>query len=692
MDTPNEFGVPASSPQRPTTSVETTNTRPNATPKHGRTHLPEHATFRTGPNLLSPPQERGEAHDAHDTSPSQHHHHHQSYGTSIPTSIGRSHPPTPPAHEGRFDDWLAWLEQQAARSDGLTIPAQHSYAHLAGSPLPQRTTIKGPVLGSYTPSSGHVRGDAVGTQANTVQNRSKTGQRYSQLIPHHKHHSLVHHGFPDSAPLPPIQEWPTSALGVRPSRPSTPLSRRTRALPIATSDGPSPGHDGITPPDKKTLKKLASFERRAEITRKASIAKSIAKAMDPPAIPKRNPAAKAGTKRKNPQRSPGQVAATPAPSLRSPHANLYTPGPTYGYTPTPVTPNAQPVPHGLPSPSGYGPYGNPYAIHPPQNSRHLHQPHMYEQPHQAQAQGETQPYIPSPFPTHNLSQGLSHTIHNSDHFRYDHSMATFHNDYLHGTVPAATGMSHQQIMKPRTPSPEPIDYDLLPQPITRTYADYKYSVIHYTLSASSSYVFAQSFVSDLFALNLPSDEYKWTTHSTPGFISNGTRGSLIVLHNASDPFERGIPPTNTTSIGTYGLAHDEIHWITYAPGIQGLLEWCQSHGDIVQKGKWTWNMAKASEARFHRAYWMAATMGAMGGLLNRGDVRDDDDMFGVIEDYEEEWIATEQDLQGAADWGVGMDKADEAWREVQQEAEETDGIGAEHVITASSEWESFSSE
>jgi hypothetical protein len=515
----------------------------------------------------------------------------------------------------------------------------------------------------------------------------------------------VFNEFSNAAPSPPIQEWPTNALGIRPSRPSTPLKERTRSVSTETADGPSPGHDGITPPDKKTLRKIRSFERRAEATRKA-------KAMAPADKPKRKPAAAAGTKRKM-RHSLEKVAVTHAPPLRPSYTSPYIPQGTYGYLPTPTMPTPQPIAHGMPSPSGYGPYGNPYAIH-PSDPRYLHQPHKYGQPHQSQpttygqshppqVHGGIQPYNHRSVPTHNLSQGPSSAIDNPAHLHHDPMAATFQNDYMNAmrrlsrtdyqqNMPTTTDMSRQQIMRPKTPSPEPIDYDSLPQLITTTYSEYKYSVIHYTLSADSSYTFAQSFLSDLFTMNLPSPQYKWTTHSTPGFISNGTCGSFIILHNASDPFERGIPPINTTSVGTYGLAHNEIHWITYAPGIKWLLEWCEKNGGIAQKGKWTWNMAKASEKRFHRAYWMAATMGTMGGLLNRGDVRDEDDMFGVIENYEEEWDVIEQDLQGANDWAVSVDEAELTWKEVVKFAEERDGIGLDHVITASSEWESISSE
>ena len=100
-----------------------------------------------------------------------------------------------------------------------------------------------------------------------------------------------------------------------------------------------------------------------------------------------------------------------------------------------------------------------------------------------------------------------------------------------------------------------------------------------------------------------------------------------------------------------------------------------------------WNMERASDKRFHRAYWVAANMGAMGGLLNRGDVADEDDMFGVLEEYEEDWEIREEDMQGGYEWGVSAEMAEEALEQVRKEAAETDGVPAEHVITASSEWE-----
>lgn len=134
MDPPNEFGPHASRDQRSKISAEPTNTHQTATARLERTHLPQGATFRTGPHILSPPQEHEDWYDDQYTSPSQYDE------SSIPTTFQRNHPPTPPAHEDRFDALRAWSEQQALGS-GQSAPAQHSYTGTATLPHFHHTTI-----------------------------------------------------------------------------------------------------------------------------------------------------------------------------------------------------------------------------------------------------------------------------------------------------------------------------------------------------------------------------------------------------------------------------------------------------------------------------------------------------------------------------------------------------------------------
>jgi hypothetical protein len=207
MDTSNEFGVPAPSYQRSTTSAETTNTRQSATCRHAGTHLPHGATFRTGPNILSPPQEHEDWSDDRYTSPPQYDH---SYGISVPTSLSRNHPPTPPTYEDKFDRYSAWNVQQTLQRDETTRAAHHSYGSVASLPRSRGSIVGGQWqanphvaalrlrqtqsrntgtvqyhgLPCHTPSMQLLQGGGQGTQANIVQTRTNLGQRDAQRLSH----------------------------------------------------------------------------------------------------------------------------------------------------------------------------------------------------------------------------------------------------------------------------------------------------------------------------------------------------------------------------------------------------------------------------------------------------------------------------------------------------------------------------
>jgi hypothetical protein len=244
------------------------------------------------------------------------------------------------------------------------------------------------------------------------------------------------------------------------------------------------------------------------------------------------------------------------------------------------------------------------------------------------------------------------------------------------------------------PNPQPTDWDTLPQDITTSYEDYKWSVTHYLIDPNGAYDFAQSWLEDLFAINVRPPNYTWHAHSSYGFIKDGTRFSFVALHNASDPFERGMPSTSTTSIGVYGRHwhdHEEIHWKTFTPDIRSLLQWCENQNAISVKQKWTTDMPLASDKRFHRAYWLAATRGPVRGLLNHGVI--DDMPHDVVEgDVDADFKVSEADLMREWEGGnvVTREEADDAWQRVLEENRnrgDLEGIWYEHVITGSSEWE-----
>jgi hypothetical protein len=246
-----------------------------------------------------------------------------------------------------------------------------------------------------------------------------------------------------------------------------------------------------------------------------------------------------------------------------------------------------------------------------------------------------------------------------------------------------------QVMAERA-CPDPVDCDALPQTIATVYEDYKWSITHYEIDPSGAYCFAQSWLEDLFAINIRPGDYKWHAHSTWGFIKDGTRFSFIVLHNAADPFEKGVASTSTTSIGVYGRHwhyHEEIHLKTFAPGIHWLLQWCEEQKCISVKQKWTCDMPQAGEKRFHRAYWLAATRGPLGGLLNQGTMNDEPHDV-PEEELDEVFEVTKEDLTN--EWDNSEKEAQEVWARVLKEIEVIGDVREcwyEHVVTGSSEWD-----
>jgi hypothetical protein len=243
------------------------------------------------------------------------------------------------------------------------------------------------------------------------------------------------------------------------------------------------------------------------------------------------------------------------------------------------------------------------------------------------------------------------------------------------------------------PEPQPVDWDDCPQEIVSEYGDYKWSITHCQVVSNGTYGaydFAQSWLDDLYASNsLLAPRSRWHTHSTQGFIEGGTRTSFIVLHNATNPFESDSLPSSTTSIGVYGhdwYDHTTIHWTTFAPDIRWLLRYCESVAQNIHvKQKWTVDMPKASEKRFHRAYWLAATRNPLGGLLSRGP--SNDVPHDAVED-DEPFELAEEDLSN--EWDNTVEESEEAWKRVKEEIElarDKSITGHDHVVTGSSEWE-----
>lgn len=114
----------------------------------------------------------------------------------------------------------------------------------------------------------------------------------------------------------------------------------------------------------------------------------------------------------------------------------------------------------------------------------------------------------------------------------------------------------------------------------------------------------------------------------------------------------------------------------------GMLE----EGVTELKQKWSFNEFKASEKRFHRAYWLAANMLPLKGLLNNRmeaekphDAPEDEEMDG------EEFEFTAEELQT----GEENEEGEESWKKILDEVGglSVDELGGDHVVTGGKEKE-----
>jgi hypothetical protein len=249
---------------------------------------------------------------------------------------------------------------------------------------------------------------------------------------------------------------------------------------------------------------------------------------------------------------------------------------------------------------------------------------------------------------------------------------------------------------PHAPAPHPpsppkvIDPETIPQHMTNNYDEYRWPVKLYELKAQNGYNFAQCFLETHFERNIyDSEEHKWHTHTTKGFIKEGNRLSILVLHNAANPFEWGVPPVSTTSIGVYGFyahEHKEIHWTTIAPSIPEWFSSCLDQGLLTVKQKWHPDM-KASDKRFHRAYWLAANMFPLKSLLNSSLMPEK--LYDSLEDCEGDgFTIAEKDLQQK--WigeTVSVEESEKTWRKLVQQVDELNfgSFDPEHFATGGSE-------
>jgi hypothetical protein len=670
---------------------------------------------------------------------------------AVTTPAEYNHPPTPPRQEEEILKLLRWhAEEHTKRPGAEQVPqracldgiADHygharsssisqsslpnassqSYQHGGSNAIPTRQA-QPYGMGYYQyqqlPAYGHpvqhaqrfpyqTPNELAGhiSQVSETNSRapSQSPSNTANILPPNHDRTFPYTQGPLSIPQPPIQQWPARALGQHASPIIFPC-QRTHTLSNASVFGPSPGHDGVTSPDKTTLRRQQAFQKRAEKQRQRRESGQMEPPLGDPSF--------SGTKRKEPPQNFQSFASTPAPPLRTPSA----------------------IPHGLPHGGGYhvfyGPAASVEANHGVAYRGYGQRPEP--QAVQAILTNFMNPYAPistlhprgmpygaaepieSNYEVAYVSAGQLPTVQefqaNPTNYTSSNMPVTPQSLKVRRGRPKKPPVSPNQTYHPpkqQSPLPEqpslsipesaplaPIDWDAQPQDITRKYEDYKWSITLYELNADCGFDFAQAWLEYLFETNkLIPPNYKWHAHTTQGFIKDGGRLSFIVLHNAANPFERGLPPTSTTSIGVYGRdwqEHDEIHWKTFAPDIRWLLDYCKHNGRISVKQTWKFDHPRATERRFHRAYWRAARMDPIRDLLKHREMVDDvhDALEGEVNDGFE---VSEVDLQGGKDWNNTAQESEEAWKRVVEQNEEIGNAlegttGYEHVVTGSSEME-----
>jgi hypothetical protein len=246
-----------------------------------------------------------------------------------------------------------------------------------------------------------------------------------------------------------------------------------------------------------------------------------------------------------------------------------------------------------------------------------------------------------------------------------------------------------QIPQPVPPPPNPLNPEQVHQPITSNYEGYKWPVKLYELNTNLQKCIdsAHTLVEHVMEQSIHfSEKYRWHAHTSPGFIQDGNRHSVIVLHNAANPFTWGTEPViSSTSIGVYGRyahGHNEIRWTTISPGWPGTT----MNDHFTLKQTWLPDM-KPTERRFHRAYWLAANMFPLKDLMNHSlspgpvyNAPEDDNIF----DFE----ISEDDLQSSWEGEqIDDEKARKIWQKLLDEVDgyEVEQLGTRYTVIGGSE-------
>jgi hypothetical protein len=338
----NSFGVAAGSYNRMTDSYEATNNNNNNnasnTVSHENLHLLQDDQAPTNPHVLRPPPHVEDwQQEVYESWPSLLE---EYYGSTVPSST-EYNPPSTPSEEGHDIDFLRrWI--------GHGQPVQdHASSHVAPA-LDLNTLatynnfekVDDPIQLDRLRAARH---DLAIADTMAVSESCDTGNLLSQqLLPSPR--SARHYQSSNE------QAWDRSVhqqlqpqgggLCFEGDQADTPLNmpppgNTSSSLDMSSSDDPiqgyatlpptqqpipsylepSPGHDGVTPLDEKTLKKRARFDQNAKVARERRLLEQLKKASTQP-----NSSAAAGHKRKAEFHLSDGVPPTAPPPLRSSQA------------------------------------------------------------------------------------------------------------------------------------------------------------------------------------------------------------------------------------------------------------------------------------------------------------------------------------------------------------------------------------
>ena len=104
-------------------------------------------------------------------------------------------------------------------------------------------------------------------------------------------------------------------------------------------------------------------------------------------------------------------------------------------------------------------------------------------------------------------------------------------------------------------------------------------------------------------------QYRDYSHISKGSIEINSWHLLLVLCTATNPFKYETSPERMIAVGVHEYhwyRRDKIRWPALDSYQRRVFAQCVLKNHLVLKHKWGVDTEKATEKRFHRAYWLAA--------------------------------------------------------------------------------------